>query len=488
VNKGIQTQTAECLVVGELTANNLIVVLNKIDVIPSKLREVVVSNMQKRLSKAIKTTRFGDCKMVPVAACPGGADKMDVYGSPLGIDILVANLMALVSSAQKRLQGGDFLLAADHCFPVKGHGTVLTGTVLKGQCRVGDIVELPHLKLQKKVRSLQVFKRPVQTCAVGDRVGMCITQFDSKLFERGIVAAPGTVPSFIAAVVSAEKIRFFKGIVHSKMRYHVTVGYTTVMATAVFFKAPGHPASLATSAKSCEEGILFGSQDDSPLQADCTNDVDISLNRESNISAFNEDLEYEYSSCLDSVPGDNSCTAGVEHFCELRVEDKRCHRVITSTCSTWALLRFDRPVTCPAGSKYVASRFDADIHKNSCRLAFHGRIIHPSVEDPASVKHIKVFTMKKRFGSVDRVHDVKTVIGKGMFKKETDMTIFQGLRVFTSRGEIGTIAGAFGKSGKFKVCLKDGVSPSDLKGNASRLILNYKHFLFGKEAGKQMKQ
>jgi selenocysteine-specific elongation factor len=96
--------------------------------------------------------------------------------------------------------------------------------------------------------------------------------------------------------------------------------------------------------------------------------------------------------------------------------------------------------------------------------------------------------MKKRFGSVDRVHDVKTVIGKGMFKKETDMTIFQGLRVFTSRGEIGTIAGAFGKSGKFKVCLKDGVSPSDLKGNASRLILNYKHFLFGKEAGKQMKQ
>jgi selenocysteine-specific elongation factor len=317
---------------------------------------------------------------------------------------------------------------------------------------------------------------------------MCITQFDSKLFERGIVAAPGTVPSFIAAVVSAEKIRFFKGIVHSKMRYHVTVGYTTVMATAVFFKAPGHPASLATSAKSCEEGILFGSQDDSPLQADCTNDVDISLNRESNISAFNEDLEYEYSSCLDSVPGDNSCTAGVEHFCELRVEDKRCHRVITSTCSTWALLRFDRPVTCPAGSKYVASRFDADIHKNSCRLAFHGRIIHPSVEDPASVKHIKVFTMKKRFGSVDRVHDVKTVIGKGMFKKETDMTIFQGLRVFTSRGEIGTIAGAFGKSGKFKVCLKDGVSPSDLKGNASRLILNYKHFLFGKEAGKQMKQ
>ncbi len=34
VNKGIQTQTAECLVIGEITTKNLIVVLNKIDLIP----------------------------------------------------------------------------------------------------------------------------------------------------------------------------------------------------------------------------------------------------------------------------------------------------------------------------------------------------------------------------------------------------------------------------------------------------------------------
>ena len=120
MNKGIQTQTAECLVVGELTANNLIVVLNKIDVIPSKLREVVVSNMQKRLSKAIKTTRFGDCKMVPVAACPGVADKMDVYGSPLGIDILVANLMALVSSAQNDSREVIFFLQQITVFQLRG--------------------------------------------------------------------------------------------------------------------------------------------------------------------------------------------------------------------------------------------------------------------------------------------------------------------------------------------------------------------------------
>jgi selenocysteine-specific elongation factor len=39
------------------------------------------------------------------------------------------------------------------------------------------------------------------------------------------------VPTFGAAVVGAEKIRFFKGSVQSKMKFHVTVGHTTVMAT-----------------------------------------------------------------------------------------------------------------------------------------------------------------------------------------------------------------------------------------------------------------
>lgn len=40
VTKGIQTQTAECLVVGELTTPNLVLVLNKTDLLPADGREV----------------------------------------------------------------------------------------------------------------------------------------------------------------------------------------------------------------------------------------------------------------------------------------------------------------------------------------------------------------------------------------------------------------------------------------------------------------
>ena len=62
--KGIQTQTAECIVIGEITTDRAIFVLNKIDLIPEEDRpekiRVATSNLQKTLSR----TRFKDAPIV----------------------------------------------------------------------------------------------------------------------------------------------------------------------------------------------------------------------------------------------------------------------------------------------------------------------------------------------------------------------------------------------------------------------------------------
>lgn len=42
---------------------------------------------------------------------------------------------------------GCFLMAVDHCFSIKGQGTVMTGTVLSGSVSIGDNVEIPALKV-----------------------------------------------------------------------------------------------------------------------------------------------------------------------------------------------------------------------------------------------------------------------------------------------------------------------------------------------------
>lgn len=45
INKGFQTQTAECLVIGELTCDALVVVLNKVDLIPPEKRDEKVAKV-----------------------------------------------------------------------------------------------------------------------------------------------------------------------------------------------------------------------------------------------------------------------------------------------------------------------------------------------------------------------------------------------------------------------------------------------------------
>lgn len=50
-----------------------------------------------------------------------------------------------------------------------------------------------------------------------------------------------------------------------------------------------------------------------------------------------------------------------------------------------------------------------------------------------------------------KVTDDYTVIGRNLFKKETNLQLFVGLKVTLSTGETGTIEGGFGQSGKIKI-------------------------------------
>ena len=71
-NKGVQTQTAECLVVGEITTDRLLVALNKVDTFEEKTREEKVGKIQAKLANVFNKTKFKGCAMLPVSARPGG--------------------------------------------------------------------------------------------------------------------------------------------------------------------------------------------------------------------------------------------------------------------------------------------------------------------------------------------------------------------------------------------------------------------------------
>ncbi|MGH0114727.1 UNVERIFIED_CONTAM: hypothetical protein FKN15_043654 [Acipenser sinensis] len=56
VMKGVQTQTAECLVIGEMACPRMVVVLNKTDLLPAAKRQGAIDKMSKRLHKTLENT------------------------------------------------------------------------------------------------------------------------------------------------------------------------------------------------------------------------------------------------------------------------------------------------------------------------------------------------------------------------------------------------------------------------------------------------
>ncbi|XP_041639429.1 selenocysteine-specific elongation factor [Cheilinus undulatus] len=412
VVKGVQTQTAECLLIGELTCPRMVVVLNKVDLLPPNKRQSAIEKMTKRLHKTLESTRFKDCPVISVAAKPGGPEAPDTE-EPQGVTELI-ELLKKQTYLPKRDPGGDLLMAVDHCFSIRGQGTVMTGTILQGSLAINDTLEIPALKVTKKIKSVQMFRKPVSGAMQGDRVGVCVTQFDPKLLERGVVCTPGSLRTLYAAVISVRKISYFKGSLATRAKFHITMGHETVMARVSFFGLPP----------------LEASESKPPPSQPCSLET-----------PFTFDREYLYQD--EYVSGQREGSSGPDP-------------------EQWALLEFERPVTCPSLCLVIGSKLDTDIHANACRLAFQG-ILLQGFEDKGyaetALPCLRIYKTKQKEGQVERVTDDYTVIGRNLFKKETNLQLFVGLKVMLSTGETGVIEAGFGQSGKFKIRIQEGLLP-----------------------------
>ncbi|XP_011732891.2 selenocysteine-specific elongation factor isoform X1 [Macaca nemestrina] len=424
VTKGMQTQSAECLVIGQIACQKLVVVLNKIDLLAEGKRQAAVDKMTKKMQKTLENTKFRGAPIIPVAAKPGGPEAPETE-APQGIPELIELLTSQIS-IPTRDPSGPFLMSVDHCFSIKGQGTVMTGTILSGSISLGDSVEIPALKVVKKVKSMQMFHMPITSAMQGDRLGICVTQFDPKLLERGLVCAPESLHTVHAALISVEKIPYFRGPLQTKAKFHITVGHETVMGRLMFFSpAPDN------------------------------------FDQEPILDSFDFSQEYLFQEQYLSKDLAPAVTNNDE-------ADKKAGQATEGHCprQQWALVEFEKPVTCPRLCLVIGSRLDADIHTNTCRLAFHGILLH-GLEDrnyaDSFLPRLKVYKLKHKHGLVERAMDDYSVIGRSLFKKETNIQLFVGLKVHLSTGELGVIDSAFGQSGKFKIHIPGGLSPESKK-------------------------
>lgn len=274
VVKGIQAQTVECMVIAEIIAKPLVVVLNKIDLVSGnneEEKEKSIAKMHRKLMQLFSKTRWPRVEFVKVAAAPGAGSSESLRG--WHIENVIPAVLRAVDFVQLRRRIADangveslaeassfhrvplpLVMLSDHCFAIRGHGTVFTGTILQGKVEVGDTIYLPEHRLLKRVKSLQVFRNSVAQAIAGDRVGLCVTQFDASKMERGILCSPPEQSGAVRPLLGVKHLSFpfctttFIGRVfgvrlhrlpcRSKTKFHFMVGHRQAIGTVRFFSQP----------------------------------------------------------------------------------------------------------------------------------------------------------------------------------------------------------------------------------------------------------
>ena len=89
-----------------------------------------------------------------------------------------------------------FLMAVEDVFTITGRGTVATGRVERGVCKVNDEVEIVGIKDTQKtvVTGVEMFRKLLDEAEAGDNVGLLLRGIKREDIERGqVLCKPGSV-------------------------------------------------------------------------------------------------------------------------------------------------------------------------------------------------------------------------------------------------------------------------------------------------------
>ncbi|HTY53739.1 MAG TPA: selenocysteine-specific translation elongation factor [Candidatus Binataceae bacterium] len=169
---GVMPQSEEHLdILHLLGVRRGIFVITKADLAsPQRLNEV-----REEIAILADGTTLENAPAIPVSSLTGA-----------GLDELRAEIARQLEGFEARRATGLFRLPLDRAFVIKGHGTVVTGTAMGAEVRVGQKLRILPGGGEVRVRSIQVHSQPVEHAGLCQRVALNLTGDEPK---RGDVLA-----------------------------------------------------------------------------------------------------------------------------------------------------------------------------------------------------------------------------------------------------------------------------------------------------------
>ncbi len=190
-NDGPMPQTKEhILLARQVGVPRIVVFMNKVDTVDDpELLDLVELELRELLTKY----EFpGD--EIPIIR---GSSKpaLDTNGKDDAAGKCIDDLMNALDTyipTPKREEDKPFLMSVEDVFSIEGRGTVATGRIERGACKVGDEVEIIGLmKAPKKttITGVEMFNKTLDKGIAGDNVGVLVRGLKRDEIERGQVLA-----------------------------------------------------------------------------------------------------------------------------------------------------------------------------------------------------------------------------------------------------------------------------------------------------------
>lgn len=216
-DEGVMPQTREhfeiCRLLGTKSG---LVVLTKKDLVDEELLELVRLDAQ----ELVENSFLENAPVILVSAKTGE-----------GIDELKETLKNLAANTPARGNETVARLSVDRSFSVKGFGAVATGTLISGEFKESQELEILPLGKTARARGLQTYGKTVQTVTAGQRVAVNLGGVDHAEITRGmILCEPGVLRPTQIFDASIEVLKDAKRGVKTRQRVRVHIGTVEALA------------------------------------------------------------------------------------------------------------------------------------------------------------------------------------------------------------------------------------------------------------------
>jgi elongation factor Tu len=189
---GPMPQTREhILLARQVGVPYMIVALNKVDAVDDpELLDLVELEVRELLSKYEYPGE--EIPIVRVSA-------LEALNGNAEYEKGITELMEAVDNyipLPKRDTEHPFLMPIEDIFSIQGRGTVVTGRIERGICKVGEEMEIVGFRDTQKtvVTGVEMFKKLLDQGQAGDNVGLLLRGIDKEGVERGqVIAKPGSI-------------------------------------------------------------------------------------------------------------------------------------------------------------------------------------------------------------------------------------------------------------------------------------------------------